>query len=52
MVPIYATFFLIHEKYSCENIHGTTIDIAAFASLPKELAIAFLAHNSLSIFVD
>jgi hypothetical protein len=34
------------------KIHDITVDLAAFASLPQELATAFLAHNSPSGFVD
>jgi hypothetical protein len=52
MVPLSVTFFLIHEKYSCGNLHDITVNPAIFGCLPKESATAFLAQNSPYGFVD
>ena len=46
MVTIYETLFLIHEKYSGENLHEIIVDLPVSTSPPQELVITFSNHNS------
>jgi hypothetical protein len=52
MGPITATSFPNHERYFYESLHDVTVDLRAFASLPRELATASSTQHSLIGFFN